>query len=623
VTNDIEESRKRLKRRTWVVILSVFVGVLLYAYAFDTTDVTLDTIEDENRQTQLFRVLRALAHPDIFERDVEEVIIAAEIAVPCSDLEPTVMEPSGAYIVVTPNCADPEAEVTVEGFGFVPESTGPISFIPPSGASLGLGTFTVADDGSFRAEVTLRDRPSEEIQNIRVTARQEVGGLHLTQTARDTIDKALETIFMALLATTLGTFFAIPLSFLASRNLMRPIKSPMVSVALGIISLPIGMFAGIWASRLAKDVTDELIGNPWLDLVAILVLGVVLRALVRFLFREPDPEAVPTPAQRLGRVGIAVVAVLLAVSLLYVLGDLLLEAGNRLADSTTWFRAADSNLDIGRGPLNFLARFTFLVGDLLRIVIPVTAAVIGAGALAQLGSLAGRRLVARVPEAADRALRYVSAAVAGAVIFTGIGFVLEWFYEWDDTVRTFWVPAIVGAVFGVLLAFRTRRADQVSTGLTIYYLARTLFNALRSIEPLVMAIIFVVWVGIGPFAGALALSLHTTAALAKLYSEQVESISHGPIEAVQATGSNRLQTIAYAVVPQIVPPYISFTLYRWDINVRMSTIIGFVGGGGLGLILKQNVDLLQYRAASVQMFAIAIIVASMDYLSARLRERLV
>ena len=121
----------------------------------------------------------------------------------------------------------------------------------------------------------------------------------------------------------------------------------------------------------------------------------------------------------------------------------------------------------------------------------------------------------------------------------------------------------------------------------------------------------------------MALGLHTTAALAKLYSEQVESILPGPLEAIQATGANRLQMIIYAVVPQIVSPYISFTMYRWDINVRMSTIIGFVGGGGLGLILKQNVDLLQYRDAAVQMFAIAIIVASMDYLSARLRERLV
>ncbi len=118
----------------------------------------------------------------------------------------------------------------------------------------------------------------------------------------------------------------------------------------------------------------------------------------------------------------------------------------------------------------------------------------------------------------------------------------------------------------------------------------------------------------------LALSLHTIAALAKLYSEQVESILAGPMEAVKATGANRLQTIIYAVVPQIIPPYISFTMYRWDTNVRMSTIIGFAGGGGIGFLLIQNINLLNYRAASAQMIAIALVVASMDYLSSRLRE---
>jgi phosphonate transport system permease protein len=157
----------------------------------------------------------------------------------------------------------------------------------------------------------------------------------------------------------------------------------------------------------------------------------------------------------------------------------------------------------------------------------------------------------------------------------------------------------------------------------IYLVLRTLLNAARSIEPLIYVIVFVVWVGIGPFAGALALALHTIAALAKLYSEQVESILPGPLEAVTATGANRLQTIVYAVVPQIIPPYISFTMYRWDINVRMSTIIGFAGGGGIGFLLQQNIRLLDYRAAAVQMLAIALVVATMDYTSAMIRERFV
>jgi phosphonate ABC transporter permease subunit PhnE len=183
--------------------------------------------------------------------------------------------------------------------------------------------------------------------------------------------------------------------------------------------------------------------------------------------------------------------------------------------------------------------------------------------------------------------------------------------------------ALVGAAFGALLAWATRRLDALPSGLATYYASRSLFNGIRSVEPLVMAIVFVVWVGIGPFAGSLALALHTVAALAKLYSEQVESILPGPVEAVTATGATRLQNVIYAVVPQIVPPYIAFTLYRWDINVRMSTIIGFAGGGGIGFVLQQNMNLLQYRDASLQMLAIAVVVSTLDFVSARIRERIV
>ena len=177
----------------------------------------------------------------------------------------------------------------------------------------------------------------------------------------------------------------------------------------------------------------------------------------------------------------------------------------------------------------------------------------------------------------------------------------------------------IGVTLGAIIAL-TSHKHPIPIGYVTYYVTRTILNATRSIEPLVMVIVFVVWVGIGPFAGSLALALHTVAALAKLYSEQVESIAPGPLEAVRATGADRLQTIMYAVIPQIVPPYISFTMYRWDINVRMSTIIGFAGGGGIGFLLQQNINLLHYRAASVQMLAIAIVVATMDYISAVIRE---
>jgi phosphonate transport system permease protein len=160
-------------------------------------------------------------------------------------------------------------------------------------------------------------------------------------------------------------------------------------------------------------------------------------------------------------------------------------------------------------------------------------------------------------------------------------------------------------------------------GTAIYYLTRTFFNVMRSIEPLILAIVFTVWVGLGPFAGVLALALHSIAALGKLYSEQIESIDPGPIEAITATGASLLQVVRYAVVPQIVPPFIAFTIYRWDTNVRMSTVIGFVGGGGVGFVLQQYINLLQYRQAATAVWAITIVVAALDYFSAVVRERVV
>lgn len=160
-------------------------------------------------------------------------------------------------------------------------------------------------------------------------------------------------------------------------------------------------------------------------------------------------------------------------------------------------------------------------------------------------------------------------------------------------------------------------------GMAAYYAVRTVFNVLRSIEPLILAILFAVWVGIGPFAGVLALGLHSIAALGKLYSEQIESIDPGPVEAVTATGATRLQVILYAVVPQVVPQFLAFTFYRWDINVRMSTIIGFVGGGGIGFLLQQWINLLQYNQAGTALLIITLVVITLDTISAKVREKMI
>jgi len=194
-----------------------------------------------------------------------------------------------------------------------------------------------------------------------------------------------------------------------------------------------------------------------------------------------------------------------------------------------------------------------------------------------------------------------------------------------ETIFLALMATTIAVIFAIPVSFLAARNLMIGNPVTmvIYYAVRTVLNIQRSIEPLIMAIIFVVWVGLGPFAGVLALAVHSIAALGKLYSEAVESIDPGPIEAIVSTGANRLQTIVYAVIPQIIPPYIAFTIYRWDINVRMSTVIGFVGGGGIGYLLQQWIRLLKYEEAGAAVWAIALVVAIMDYASAKVREKIV
>jgi phosphonate transport system permease protein len=157
----------------------------------------------------------------------------------------------------------------------------------------------------------------------------------------------------------------------------------------------------------------------------------------------------------------------------------------------------------------------------------------------------------------------------------------------------------------------------------IYYITRSVFNFLRSIEALLYAAVFVYWVGIGPFAGMLALAITTFALIGKLFSEAIENIDTGPIEAVTATGSNKLQMIFYAIVPQIVPSFVSYLVYQWDINIRMATIIGFAGGGGIGLTLSTFFGSLQYHKAGTVVLFIVVVVALMDFASAKIRQVLI
>jgi len=183
------------------------------------------------------------------------------------------------------------------------------------------------------------------------------------------------------------------------------------------------------------------------------------------------------------------------------------------------------------------------------------------------------------------------------------------------------VATIIAIPLSFLAASNITRRGAVGT--TAYYITRSFLNIIRSYDPLVMATVFAFWLGFGPFPGTLALTVVTTASLGKMFSEAVENIDPGPIEALQATGSNRLQTVVYSVVPQIVPDFVSYIIYHWDINVRISTVIGFVGGGGIGYYLSTQINsMIGYHKAGTAIWAIVAVVWAMDFLSAEVRKRL-
>ena len=596
--------------RTLLLVVGGIIAVIVYAYGFQVTQVDLAELGSETRRESLTRILRALARPDFMAYDQEEFVVETPIFVPCPAAGAPAAETDsgGPYMVVEPTCADPKAEIVVAGFNFAPNTDGPLNFIPPSGVSLQLGRIETDGSGHFRIPVKLRDRESEDPQLLRAVTRRNVGTPHLSQNGRDTIDKIIETVFMALLATTLGTLLAIPISFFAARNLMQTVTSPLPSVALSIIAAPIGVAVGAWLAGGLSSLSQSLSGNLAVNVGGLVVMPLVVLGVMRFVLPHAADNGNETGGNML-RIGALIVAALSTILAFFFLSDLAVTVGRLLASQL--------------GAFDFLGDFISSLGEILRLVLTPICALIGGGVLLSVAGQLGQNLVERVTPSMGKQLNLGLAALAGAILFVLLGAGVNWFYQLGNPLLARYGPALVGALGGLLLAARTGYNESLAVGLTVYGVTRTVLNALRSIEALIMVIVFAVWVGIGPFAGVLALGLHTVAALAKLYSEQVESIMAGPLEAVLATGANRLQMIVYAVIPQIVPPYISFTMYRWDINVRMSTIIGFAGGGGIGFLLQQNINLLNYRAASAQILAIAIVVSLMDYVSSALRQRAV
>ena len=182
------------------------------------------------------------------------------------------------------------------------------------------------------------------------------------------------------------------------------------------------------------------------------------------------------------------------------------------------------------------------------------------------------------------------------------------------------VGTAVAALLALPLGFAAAR-NVAPPGL--FVVARAALNFFRAIDALVYALFFVAAVGLGPFPGVLALVVYTTTVLAKLYSEAIEAIDPGPVEAVAAAGATPLQVLRFGVLPQLTPQFLSFMLYRLETNIRAAAVLGFVGAGGIGFYIQTYLRMLNYPAASAVLLVLIALVMAVDWASSRLRARLV
>lgn len=735
LNNQSPQSEKRFALRRMLIVLTIAVAALIYAYGWTVTEIDLSLPQEEQRQTTLTRALRELLSPRIFDQERVLTTFDAPFLMGCStgdapeqaslsSLQPT--------IAIEPACAESDDIITVRVANIEANADARLRWVPPAEGDeaprerpldiieIGREEFVLDSSGSFTGTIEVpRIRGSEgEIQYVRLLVAVPDGPITFSDTAKQVFDRMVQTVFMALVATTVAIPIAALLSFFAARNLMRRVRLSVGSMLLSFIVFALGVMVGgayltifaRWGISVGKGEVLDPIGPLAAVIIPLVMLAVGFFAIGRLRVMGLTVEAGEIEREnRLVTLLIAVIRTLLLLFLIGAVSGLCILGGDaimRFADSLRPAEVSDiipalsnalleliwsvGNILVILGTLLelFIAGVTGLVvgftlsgvagtflsnplrhitglpghivagimgaisggilmgvlslfglwATLLGILLPVVGGALGGQALAQiLNSVWPPR--ARM-ERWEIILRQVVYTVGyfGTLVFISYYLNVERslidgtlpsqnhaiFMGIDIPIPAYvFEAAMIGAVLGGISGLFAGLQAIFPLGNMLYNTARATMNIVRSIEPLIMGLVFVIWVGIGPFAGVLALTLHSIASLGKLYSEQIENIDPGPIEALQSTGANQLQTIIYAVVPQIIPPYIAFTMYRWDINVRMSTIIGFVGGGGIGLLLQQQINLLRYRDAGVAVLAIAIVVSVLDYASAAIRERLI
>ncbi len=732
-----QETRNALQRL--LIVLVVVIGIFIYSYGWTVTEIDLSEPQEEQRQTNVTRALRELLSPRLFEQEREVTVYEAPFLMDCTTGDAPAQataDTADAVVIIEPACAEANEIISVRILNSSVGADARLRWLPPAeeGEEVRERPLEIIETeredlvldarGGFSGTVEVpRIRGGEgQIHTLRVLVAIPTGPIVFSETANLVIERMIQTIFMALVATTVAIPIAALISFFAAQNLMKRVRLSVGSLLMAFILFVVGVwlgssllsFIGEWGLTVGRGAVFEPIGALLAFVIPIAVIAITIFVLARLDVNDPKDKRNDHANPVLQTIN-TVITVLVAIFIVGAIGGLGILGGEQITAFGDSLRPpADAAFSLGWVTSNVVAvaiwslgNFLLILGTLIELFMSIISGVLVGFALAGIGASVLGNGLRRIRGTTSHILGAILGAISGALLLAGlssfalwaallgiippiiagimggailqmllgrvlyrnqtshirirnqsqrlaemvifvVGFAVIFLMMFNtlnigrSVVDGTLPPQTLATVFGIELPitvymFNTALYGAIlgaigggiaglqgvfPLGNMLYNTSRTTLNVVRSIEPLIMGLVFVIWVGIGPFAGVLALTLHSIAALGKLYSEQIENIDPGPIEALESTGANQLQTIIYAVVPQIIPPYIAFTMYRWDINVRMSTIIGFVGGGGIGLLLQQQINLLRYRDAGVAVLAIAVVVSILDYASAYIRERL-
>jgi phosphonate transport system permease protein len=263
---------------------------------------------------------------------------------------------------------------------------------------------------------------------------------------------------------------------------------------------------------------------------------------------------------------------------------------------------------------------------------------VAGGVLLIVGLLASAAVSEAYPSAlidgAPRALVYLSKLVPDLrlpVLLHGTetpGSLAYWMYRLDlwlwllfETSQMAALATLTGGVVGLLLCFPA--ASNLAPNRTVYWLVRRMLELMRGVPDIVYALILVWTFGVGPLAGILAITLHTAGTLGKLFAEAVENADMRPWQALQAVGATWIQSVRFAILPQVLPNFLSYVLLRFELNVRGATVIGFVGAGGIGQELYSVISFNYYQEIGAIVLLIVLTVSAIDLTSERLRRAVI